>query len=121
MHRFAIWAPRAKSMAVSVDGAAYPMNGPDEQGWWQLELSHAGSGTDYGFLIDQDEKVYPDPRSQAQPHGVHGLSRVYDHSRFAWTDDAFQPPPFSSSLIYELHTGTFTPQGTLNSAIGKLD
>jgi maltooligosyltrehalose trehalohydrolase len=121
MHRFAIWAPRAKTMAVSMGGAAHPMHGPDEQGWWQLELSHAGAGTDYGFLFDRDEKIYPDPRSQAQPHGVHGLSRVYDQSRFAWMDAAFQAPPLAGALIYELHIGTFTPQGTLDAAIEELD
>ena len=108
-------------MAVSVSGAAHPMHGPDEQGWWRLELNSAGAGTDYGFLIDRDEKVYPDPRSQDQPHGVHGLSRVYDQSAFVWTDTAFQACPLPSSLIYELHIGTFTPQGTLDAAIEKLD
>jgi maltooligosyltrehalose trehalohydrolase len=121
MHRFAIWAPRAISMAVSIGGIAHPMHGPDEQGWWQLESSQAGAGTDYGFLIDQDETVYPDPRSQSQPYGVHGLSRVYDQSRFAWTDAAFQASPLARALMYELHIGTFTPQGTLDAAIEKLD
>jgi maltooligosyltrehalose trehalohydrolase len=121
MHRFAIWAPRAQSMAVSVGGAAHAMNGPDEQGWWRLELSQAGAETDYGFLIDKDEKAYPDPRSQGQPHGVHGLSRVYDHSGFAWTDAEFQAAPLPSALIYELHIGTFTLDGTFDAAIEKLD
>jgi maltooligosyltrehalose trehalohydrolase len=121
MHRFAIWAPRAKGMAVSMGGAAHPMNGPDEQGWWQLELSNAGAEADYGFLIDQDGKVYPDPRSLWQPRGAHGLSRTYDQGRFTWTDAAFQATPLPSALIYELHIGTFTLDGTFDAAIEKLD
>ena len=108
-------------MAVSACGAAFPMEGPDAQGWWRLELECARAGTDYGFLIDAVEKVYPDPRSPWQPKGVHGLSRVYDQNAFAWTDQAFQAPPLASAIVYELHVGTFTPQGTLDAAIEKLD
>jgi maltooligosyltrehalose trehalohydrolase len=108
-------------MAVSALGTSFPMQGPDEQGCWHLELERADAETDYGFLIDDDENVYPDPRSQWQPLGVHGLSRVYDQSAFAWTDASFQAPPLSSAIVYELHLGTFTPQGTLDSALEKLD
>ncbi len=97
------------------------MKGPDEQGWWRLELDCAQSGTDYGFLIDDDTKVYPDPRSRQQPYGVHGLSRVYDQSAFRWTDGMFHAPPLESAIVYELHVGTFTPSGTLDAAMEKLD
>lgn len=97
------------------------MTGPDPHGWWSLEVDHAGVGTDYGFLIDDDPTPYPDPRSMHQPSGVHGLSRVVDHSLFQWSDPAFQPRPLSGAVLYELHIGTFTPEGTLDSAIGKLD
>lgn len=121
MHRYEIWAPRAKSMAVSFQGAALPMNGPDDHGWWQLEVTEARAGMDYGFLIDEDKTVYPDPRSQWQPHGVHGLSRIYDQNEFSWTDDGFQARPLASAVIYELHVGTFTAPGTLDAAIEKLD
>jgi maltooligosyltrehalose trehalohydrolase len=71
--------------------------------------------------VDDDAKVYPDPRSAWQPNGVHGLSRVYDHDRFAWSDAQFQAPPLASSIIYELHLGTFTAQDTFDAAIEKLD
>ena len=121
MHRFEIWAPSAKHMAVSAGGDVYPMKSPDGAGWWRLEVESAGPGTDYGFLIDDDPKPYPDPRSQWQPAGVHQLSRVYDHSTFRWTDAGFQPLPLPSAIIYELHIGTFTPEGTFDSAISKLD
>jgi maltooligosyltrehalose trehalohydrolase len=121
MHEFAIWAPAAKAMSVKVRDSLLPMQGPDEQGWWRLPVNEAAAGTDYGFKVNEEDAVNPDPRSLWQPNGVHGLSRVYDQGAFAWSDDAFQPPPLSSAVIYELHAGTFTPEGTLDAAIGKLD
>jgi maltooligosyltrehalose trehalohydrolase len=121
MHRFEVWAPAAERMSVSVNGTAHVMTGPDQDGWWKLDLKSAGPGSDYGFLIDDDPKPYPDPRSQAQPAGVHELSRVYDQNQFHWNDAHFQAPPLPSAIIYELHIGTFTPEGTFDSAIRKLD
>jgi maltooligosyltrehalose trehalohydrolase len=120
MHRFEIWAPAAEKMAVRVDGVTLPMDGPDEHGWWRLDVEAAGPGTDYCFLIDADETCYPDPRSRSQPHGVHGTSRLYDQIAFAWSDAGFQAPPLASGVIYELHVGTFTPEGTLDAAIDRL-
>jgi maltooligosyltrehalose trehalohydrolase len=93
------------------------MQGPDEQGWWWLEADDAGAGTNYGYLIDDDDTLYPDPRSQSQPNGVHGMSRVYDQNLFAWSDAEFQAPPLASGVVYELHIGTFTQEGTLDAAI----
>lgn len=121
MHRFAVWSPLAKRISLHVAGTVHPMEGPDDRGWRWLELSHATHGTDYGFLVDDDPKVYPDPRSPWQPNGVHARSRVYDHSRFTWSDAGFQPPPLASAIVYELHVGTLTAEGTLNAAIEKLD
>lgn len=121
MHRFAVWSPLAARMSASVAGGVHAMEGPGDRGWWRLDVNDAGPGTDYGFLVDDDPKVYPDPRSAWQPNGVHGLSRIYDHSRFVWSDAQFQAPPLASSVIYELHVGTFTPQGTFDAAIEKLD
>jgi maltooligosyltrehalose trehalohydrolase len=121
MHRFEIWAPRAKKAAVRVNGVSHVMEGPDEYGWWRRAVNDAAPGTDYGFQIDDDGKLYPDPRSEWQPKGVHGLSRIYDHNGFAWSDATFQPVPLASGIVYELHIGTFTEQGTLDAAIGKLD
>ncbi len=121
MQRFAIWAPQARSMALSARGSAFPMEGPDAQGWWRLELDGSGAGADYGFRIDEDPKVYPDPRSLWQPRGVHGRSRVYDQSAFAWNDGAFEAAPLASAIVYEMHVGTFTLEGTLDAAVEKLD
>lgn len=120
MHRFQIWAPKAKKLAVNVNGSAHPMTGPDAHGLWRADVGAAPYGSDYGFLVDDDKKPYPDPRSHRQPHGVHELSRLYDQNAFAWNDAGFQAPPLSSAVIYELHVGTFTPKGTLDSAIEKL-
>jgi maltooligosyltrehalose trehalohydrolase len=118
---FAVWAPLAKTVEVQADGRRAPMEGPDEQGWWRAEIESAGTGTEYGFSVDGSEKVYPDPRSLWQPHGVHALSRVYSQAAFPWQHAGFQPPPLSSAIVYELHVGTFTPEGTLDAAIEKLE
>lgn len=120
MHTFRVWAPFARKIAIEVDGAHVPMQGPDGHGWWRVEVASACAGSNYGFLIDGDPKVYPDPRSQWQPEGVHGLSRIYDQSAFPWGDAGFQASPLSSAVIYELHIGTFTSVGTLDAAIEKL-
>lgn len=120
MHLFRIWAPKVRELAVQVDGLHRPMKGPDEQGWWSAEIEAAGPGSEYGFLVDGDPRAYPDPRSLWQPSGVHGLSRVYEHESFPWTDAGFQALPLASAIVYELHAGTFTPEGTLDAAIEKL-
>jgi maltooligosyltrehalose trehalohydrolase len=107
-------------MSVKVDDADYPMKRVEDDSW-RADIDAAGPGSDYGFLIDAEETVYPDPRSSWQPNGVHGLSRIYDESTFRWTDPGFQAPPLASAIIYELHVGTFTLDGTLDSAIERLE
>jgi len=120
-HQFEIWAPQAKKMTLKLNDATVPMQGPDEAGWWRVEIQDTAIETDYGYLIDDDPTPYPDPRSTWQPKGVHALSRLYDQSAFPWTDAKFQALPLASAIIYELHIGTFTPEGTLDSAIARLD
>jgi len=121
MHEFTVWAPRAEKVAVKIGETTYPMRGPNERGWWSVAVEDAEPGTDYGFVLDDDPQAWPDPRSQWQPHGVHGRSRVYDQTAFGWSDGGWQAPPLSSGVIYELHVGTFTPKGTFDSAIERLD
>ncbi len=121
MHRFKVWAPSARVVSVEAGGVSYAMQGPDDRGWWTREVESAGPGTDYGYLLDDDPKCYPDPSSEWQPNGVHGLSRIYDQTAFRWTDTHFEAPPLASAIIYELHIGTFTPEGTFDAAAGKLD
>lgn len=97
MHRFAVWAPQATRMAARIADCVHAMEGPDDRGWWRLNVNDAGHGTDYGFLVDDDANPYPDPRSAWQPNGVHVLSRTYDHSRFVWSDAQFQAPPWPAA------------------------
>jgi maltooligosyltrehalose trehalohydrolase len=120
MLRFAVWAPFAKRLRLSMGGAVRTMHGPDARGWWQLDATDGGHGTAYGFLVDDDSNVYPDPRSAWQPNGVHSLSQIYDHGSFPWSDARFQAPPLAAAMVYELHVGTFTAEGTLEAAIEKL-
>ncbi len=120
MHVFEVWAPYARTMEVKIGNERFAMAGKG-RGWWSAEVASAGPGTDYGFVIDGLEPALPDPRTRWQPNGVHGESRVIDDAAFAWSDGGWQAPPLSSALIYELHLGTFTPEGTLKAAESRLD
>lgn len=119
-HRsFEVWAPIASSMAVQVDGDVVPMVARAD-GWWAAEVPHTGAEVDYAFLVD-DGAPLVDPRSRRQPSGVHGLSRTFDATAYAWQDTLWTGRPLAGGLIYELHIGTFTPEGTFAAAIDKLD
>jgi maltooligosyltrehalose trehalohydrolase len=120
MHVFEVWAPRARSLEVKIRDKKIAMV-QGKGGWWSAKVEAAGPGTDYGLVIDGQEPALPDPRTQWQPHGVHGESRLVDHAAFRWSDHGWQPPPLSSALIYELHIGTFTPEGTFKGAESRLD
>ncbi len=130
MTRFRVWAPIPRRVDLVVgrglgdedrSGIAAPLAMVQEAGgWWTVEVADAPAGTPYGYLLD-GEGPFPDPRSPSQPDGVHGLSATVDHAAFAWTDAGWQAPPLESAIIYELHVGTFTPDGTFESAIEQLD
>jgi maltooligosyltrehalose trehalohydrolase len=120
MHVFEVWAPRAGTMEVKIGNQTFPME-KRSRGYWSAPIEGAGPGTDYAFVIDGLEPALPDPRTQWQPHSVHSESRLVDHSAFAWSDQDWQAQPLSSALIYELHLGTFTPEGTLKAAESRLD
>lgn len=122
MHEFKVWAPRAQRLQLQLNGhELLTMSIRDRKGWWSLRVEQAGCNTDYAYLVDDDPTAYPDPRSQWQPHGVHGASRVYDQGTFHWTDENWHSPPLSGAVLYELHIGTFSPEGTFDGAIQKLD
>ncbi|WP_026373181.1 malto-oligosyltrehalose trehalohydrolase [Agrococcus lahaulensis] len=116
LHEYRVWAPNAKRMRVVADDESVEMTSA-EGGWWHA-LAPAG---DYGFQIDDDDAVRPDPRSMRQPGGVHERSRVWDASAHAWQDAGWTGKPIAGGVIYELHVGTFTPEGTLEAAAGRLD
>lgn len=120
MHRFRLWAPKARKVCVQVDGQPFPMQ-PQDGGWWQADIAAAESGSDYAFYLDDKNVALPDPRSPWQPDGVHGASRLLDHNAFPWTDQNWEPQPLSSAVLYEVHIGTFTPEGTFDAARAKLD
>ncbi|MFQ6173001.1 malto-oligosyltrehalose trehalohydrolase [Oryzobacter sp. R7] len=96
-------------------------------GWWRWEPpAEVGDATlDYAFVLDGAEPALPDPRSAHQPHGVHGPSRTFDPGSFAWTDDGWRGPREGAGVlggvVYELHVGTFTEEGTLDAAVTRLD
>jgi maltooligosyltrehalose trehalohydrolase len=84
------------------------------------DLAPGHRDLEYMFSVDGGEPR-PDPRSNHQPHGIHGPSRVVDHSAFDWSDAGWTPKPFPNWIFYEMHVGTFTPEGTFDAAIEKLD
>jgi len=112
-----VWAPRPTTVEIETDGVRRPMTARGD-GWWTTESGPAG--TDYAFVLEGGEPR-PDPRSAWQPHGVHGPSRVVDHDAFAWTDQQWRGLPLAGSVLYELHVGTFTAEGTFDAAIDRLD
>ena len=120
MTDFAVWAPLRDRVRMLVDGAAHPMS-RDGGGWWHASVAEAGPGAAYAFLLDDDETPLPDPRSRWQPTGVHGASRVYDENGFEWTDRSWTGRQLPGSVLYELHIGTFTPGGTFDAAVERLD
>ncbi|SHI48506.1 maltooligosyltrehalose trehalohydrolase [Nocardiopsis flavescens] len=123
---FAVWAPHRDRVRLRLGTAADPEprvadmeRGAD--GWWRTRVDGAGPGTAYAYLLDEDPLPLPDPRSRHQPDGVHAPGRVYDHAAFAWTDAAWTGRPLEGAVVYEMHVGTFTPGGTLESALERLD
>lgn len=113
-----VWAPRARRVELARGDARTPMQA-EAGGWWQAAEALA-PGADYGFALDGGAPL-PDPRSRWQPHGVHGPSRWLDPAAFAWTDAGWRAPAWESAVLYELHIGTFTPEGTFEAAITRLD
>jgi maltooligosyltrehalose trehalohydrolase len=134
MTRFEVWAPDAERVELETGSVRHDMRAEDG-GWWRIDrddpvtgtdapgTDNSGTdnrGTDYSFRVDGGDAL-PDPRSPWQPSGVHGPSRTYDHEGFPWTDGAWRGRPLAGSVLYELHIGTFTPEGTFDAAIGRLD
>ena len=113
-----VWAPRARSVEVALRGRRTAMTAA-AMGGISAALD-AGPGDDYWFLLDGGPRR-PDPRSQHQPEGVQGPSRLVDHSAFPWTDAGWRGLELRDAILYELHVGTFTAEGTFAAAIDRLD
>ena len=90
------------------------------EGWHELITDHARPGTRYNFVLPDESRV-PDPASRHQPRDVHGPSEVIDPATHAWADGDWRGRPWDEAVVYELHIGAFTPEGTFRAAIGKLD
>ncbi|MFB1297476.1 malto-oligosyltrehalose trehalohydrolase [Mycobacterium sp. pW049] len=118
-HEFAVWAPQPEQVRLDVGGTLHPMTRTPD-GWWRAVVDTAADAR-YGFVLDDDATVIPDPRSPRQPEGVHERSQLWSPSPDAWTDAGWQGRSIEGGVIYELHVGTFTPDGTFDSAIEKLD
>jgi maltooligosyltrehalose trehalohydrolase len=118
---FTVWAPQRKQIDVKIispSGRVLPMI-PDERGYWFLNATDIEPGTRYVYQLD-GQLERPDPASKFQPEGMHGPSEVVD-SFFDWSDRDWVGIPLSDYIIYELHIGTFTPEGTFDAAIDRLD
>ena len=118
MHEFRVWAPGRGDVEVVVGERRVPMSRA-ERGWWTVTVDEAGPGCDYAFRLDGGPPR-PDPRSAFQPSGIHGPSRVVDHSAFAWSDAGWRGRPLTGSVLYECHVGTFSAEGTFDGAIAHL-
>jgi maltooligosyltrehalose trehalohydrolase len=123
MTTFEVWAPSHDRVRLRTLGQDHEM-APSGDGMWRVVVPDAGPGTDYGFLLgdsaDDNDTPLPDPRSRWQPEGVHGLSRLYDTQAYGWKDADWTGRQLAGGVVYELHVGTFTPEGTFAAAAGKL-
>jgi maltooligosyltrehalose trehalohydrolase len=115
---FRVWAPTPERVELDLAGRRLDMVA-GERGWWSLDVPDAGPGSEYAFRLDGGD-ARPDPRSPWQPEGVHGPSKVLDHSAFPWTDQAWSGAHLPSAVLYELHVGTFSHEGTFDGAIQHL-
>ena len=116
--RFALWAPDATSVDLLLRGETVPMSG-NEAGLFEVEAP-AAHGDLYRYRIDGDGEV-PDPASRYQPEDAHGPSMVVDPESFEWDDEGWAGRPWEETVLYELHVGTFSPEGTYSGAEARLD
>ena len=119
---FRLWAPAAQQAQLAIEtGSAAPELHPaeaDAQGWWECTVAHATAGTLYRWRID-GKLLVPDPASRQNPEGPHGPSCVVDPKQFAW-EVSWTGRPWHEAVLYELHVGTFTAEGTFAAAAGRL-
>jgi malto-oligosyltrehalose trehalohydrolase len=122
---FRLFAPAAANVRLTIDEFAPDAREPlamrrSGDGWHELAVENAGPGTRYRFVLPDGARV-PDPASRYAPDGVHGLSEVIDSNAFQWSDSKWHGRPWNDAVLYELHVGTFTPEGTFLAAIERLN
>ena len=120
--RFRLWAPDAKSVALCLgtggNERVLPLE-PDASGWCETTVEGIGAGTRYRFQIDGDLKA-PDPVSRFQPDDVHGASEVIDPKAYTWKHPGWTGRAWEDAVFYELHVGTFSPEGTYRGVADRL-
>lgn len=117
---FRVWAPAATRIAVALEGGSVHALTAEPDGYFSGFVAAAGVGTRYRFRLDGQDNALPDPASRCQPDGPHGASQVVDPARFAWSDTGWRGVPRERLVIYEMHIGTFTPEGTWEAAAHHL-
>ncbi|HXF13908.1 MAG TPA: alpha-amylase family glycosyl hydrolase, partial [Terriglobales bacterium] len=118
--RFRLWAPKTFSVTLQLNNPerGLPMSLRDE-GWFEL-TTDASAGAQYSFNVN-DKQLVPDPAARFQPSGVHGPSEVIDPFSYDWQDSNWRGRPWDEAVIYELHVGTFSGEGTYSGVEAKLD
>lgn len=118
---FRLWAPFSQAVALKIYelDLVVPMT-QLPRGWYEVIVDEAEPGMRYRFVLENGQEV-PDPASRFQPEDVHGPSEIIDPRAFEWTDASWRGRPWEETILYELHVGTFTQEGTFRAAIGKLD
>ncbi len=117
MREFSVWAPYAGRAELVLPDSAHPMT-RDAGGWWHVTAAVDAEST-YAFSLDGGDPR-PDPQGLRLPHGPHGWSQLFDPDEFPWSDDTWTGVDLDGAVIYELHVGTFTPAGDLDSAAERL-
>src|SRR5215207_4019701 len=120
---FRVWAPRRRRVEVVFEGGRAPepfVLEEEEGGYFSGLAEGARAGALYRFRLDGEDYLYPDPASRFQPDGPHQASRVVDPARFRWTDGDWRGASLKGQVVYEMHVGCFTPEGTLAAAAAQL-
>jgi maltooligosyltrehalose trehalohydrolase len=125
---FCVWAPRRSQVEVVIEGGcgfdqqqrAFHLR-PEAAGYFSGASESVGEGTLYRFRLDGGDQLYPDPASRFQPEGPHGPSQVIDAQKFRWTDQTWRGVRLPGQIIYEMHIGTFTREGTWAAATNELE
>jgi maltooligosyltrehalose trehalohydrolase len=116
--RFSVWAPKIRRVAVRAGGRDHAL-AAKAGGWFEGTVHGVGEGDEYLLVLD-GERTRPDSASRRQPHGVHGPSALFDPRRHRWGDGGWRGLPREALVVYELHVGTFTEEGTLDAAAARL-
>ena len=125
---FRVWAPRCRrvELILSASNGQIAENRPvalhaEDRGYFSVFAPGISAGARYGFRVDHEERILPDPASRFQPDGPEGLSQLIDPTRFRWTDNGWRGVRPSDQVIYEMHIGTFTREGTWRAASRELE